>query len=252
VFADQGDERLSQIQTLWSVFQAAHGDQATAVSQAQALLLERYARAVTRYLRGAVRDAAVADELFQEFAVRFLRGDFHRANPERGRFRDFLKTALANLVNDYRRKVGRCRVQAGVAVPEPAVEGSPLADADQAFLTTWRDALLASAWDRLEQGDRDTGQHLFAVLRCHADHPEARSPQLADLLAAQLGKPISPEWVRKWLPRAREAFADLFVDEVAGSLAGAAPAALEEELAELGLLESCRLALQRRRAATAK
>jgi DNA-directed RNA polymerase specialized sigma24 family protein len=48
-----------------------------------------------------VRDPEVADDLAQEFALRFLRGDFQRADPERGRCRDYLKRALINLVHDY-------------------------------------------------------------------------------------------------------------------------------------------------------
>src|SRR3712207_7176976 len=49
------------------------------------------------------RSEAAAEELLQEFAVRFLRGDFRRADPQRGRFRDYVKTALIHLVIDHQR-----------------------------------------------------------------------------------------------------------------------------------------------------
>src|SRR5438128_326991 len=90
------NQRLSQIQTQWTLMFHAHQGQGSAATAAGQLLL-RYYRAVYRYLLGTVREPAVAEELAQEFAVRFLRGDFQRANPESGRFRDFLKTALRHL-----------------------------------------------------------------------------------------------------------------------------------------------------------
>ena len=55
----------------------------------------------------ALKDADAADEVFQEFALRLVRGDFRRADPQRGRFRDFVKTALINMVINYRKKKGR-------------------------------------------------------------------------------------------------------------------------------------------------
>lgn len=64
------DDRLSRIDTLWSVVRRAQGGQSAEVSAARQLLLERYGGAVRRYLLGALRgDEAVAD-LFQEFALR--------------------------------------------------------------------------------------------------------------------------------------------------------------------------------------
>src|SRR5438128_969371 len=97
-------QRLSQISTQWTMVFQAHQGSADAVSKAQQQLLERYSGAAYRYLLGAVRDPDVAAELCQEFALRFVRGDFRRASPERGRFRNYLKTALIHLVSDYPNK----------------------------------------------------------------------------------------------------------------------------------------------------
>src|SRR5262245_50273843 len=94
--------RIDEISTRWTMLFQAHtpGDAAQAARQA---LVQRYRGAVYRYRLGAVRDEGVAKELAQEFAVRFLHGDFRRADPERGRFRDYLKTALIHLVNDHKK-----------------------------------------------------------------------------------------------------------------------------------------------------
>ena len=98
------NQRLSRIATQWSLVFNAHQGQADAPRADLSKLLSRYSGAAYRYLLGAVRDPEVADELTQEFALRFVRGDFRRANPERGRFRDYLRTALINLVNDHHRQ----------------------------------------------------------------------------------------------------------------------------------------------------
>ena len=85
------DARLSQIQTLWTVICRAHGDgPQEAVRAAQEQLMARYGKVVQRYLLAALRDPHAAEELAQEFALRFVRGDLKGADRERGRFRDFL------------------------------------------------------------------------------------------------------------------------------------------------------------------
>src|SRR5207244_8784969 len=100
---EEFNQRLSRISTLWTVVLQAHQGSAEAVTKAQQLLMQRYSGAVYRYLLGAVRDPDVAADLSQEFALRFVRGDFRRAAPERGRFRDYVKIALVHLVDDYYR-----------------------------------------------------------------------------------------------------------------------------------------------------
>jgi DNA-directed RNA polymerase specialized sigma24 family protein len=94
---DDLNVRLASISTQWTKLFRAHQDQGDAATAAQRELLLRYYGAVYRYLLGTLRDPAAAEELTQEFAVRFLRGDFHRADPQQGCFRDFVRTALRHL-----------------------------------------------------------------------------------------------------------------------------------------------------------
>ena len=95
---------LSEMATLWSLVRRAHHGPAETAGSARQQLLQQYSEAVFRYLRGALRNEDAAEELSQEFALRFLRGDFHRADPGRGRFRAYVKTALFRLVVDYIRR----------------------------------------------------------------------------------------------------------------------------------------------------
>src|SRR4051812_47381138 len=91
-------KRLDQISTAWTLVARAHHGPADAEATAQAALVERYQAGVYRYLLAATREPDAADELFQEFALRLVRGDFGRADRARGRFRDYVKSALINLV----------------------------------------------------------------------------------------------------------------------------------------------------------
>src|SRR5947209_14466079 len=70
---------LTQIKTHWTMLFQAHRGEGDAVTAAQHKLLLRYHGAVYRYLLGTLRDPDAAEELSREFAVRFLRGDFKRA-----------------------------------------------------------------------------------------------------------------------------------------------------------------------------
>lgn len=69
--------------------------------------------------------------------------------------------------------------------------------------------------------------------------------EMAELLAAQLRKPLSAAGIRQLLHRAREKFADSLLQQVAQSLDEPTADRIEEELCELTLLEYCRPALQR-------
>jgi RNA polymerase sigma factor (sigma-70 family) len=237
-------QRISRIDTLWSVVGRAHGDGAE-LAAAQRQLLERYGGAARRYLLAATRSADAADEIFQDFALRFLRGALRGASPERGRFRDYLKAVLRNMVADFHNKARRHGVPLTPDLPEPAVTSS-LSEDDEAFLTSWRDELLARSWAALQNEEEATGEPHYTVLRFRADNPNAASPEMAAQLSEKLGKPYTGAAVRQALHRARERFGGVLLDEVAQAVADPTADSLADELVELGLLDRCRAALARR------
>jgi RNA polymerase sigma factor (sigma-70 family) len=216
---------------------------------AQRRILERYASAIRRYLAGILRDREAADELFQNFALRFVRGDFRGVDPSRGRFRKYLKGALSNLVADYYRERGRRPLPLGSEVPEPAESEVPEADSDAQFLRVWRNELLSRTWRALHAYEQRTQQPLHTVLSRHINQPKLRSAELATQLAPVVGQSVDAAWVRKRKYLAREKFTELLLDEVAQSLSCPSVEALEEELIDLDLLAQCRPALERRRQA---
>ncbi len=233
-------QNLNEIATHWTVVRQAHGDEA--VGPARAALMERYSGAVYRYLLGALRDQDAADELFQDFCLRFLRGDFRNADPEKGRFRDFVKTALFHLIVDHQNRRRRGPRIVPVEVADLAAPPEELSCSDQQWIESWRNEILARAWQALERANAA----YFQVLRSRTAHPDASSADLAERLSAELGRPVKADWVRQTLRRAREQFTDLLVEELAASLENPSRERLEEELQDLELLDYCRAALERR------
>jgi RNA polymerase sigma-70 factor (ECF subfamily) len=235
------NSRLSTIETLWSMVRHASDSRATA---AQEELLDRYGDAIRRYLRAALRDEHAADDLYQEFAFKLIRGDFRTADPEKGRFRVFIKTCLRRMIIDAQRtRSGRKLTQLPAA--EPAAAAEPTGD-DEDFTRHWRRELLRQATLDLQEREATTSKPLHTVLRARIDHPDAPSDQLAVLLSAQLGREISHANVRVLLHRSREAFAQCLVDRIVETLEDPTREELEQELIQLDLLRQCRPVLDRR------
>ena len=241
--SDVLNHHLSRIETHWTaVFRAHHGrpDEAAA-------LVERYGGAVHRYLLASLRDAEAADDLAQEFALRFLRGDFKNADAGKGRFRDFLKRAVYHLMIDFHRsRKARPRALVEDAAVPAAAEDSWDQDLDRQFLDSWRGQLMAQAWSALDRAQERTGQPFADVLRLRVANPELRSPELAQRLSQSLSRTVNAGWVRLNLHRARDMFVESLLAEVERSLGNATPERLEEELIDLGLLDHCRSVLKRR------
>jgi RNA polymerase sigma factor (sigma-70 family) len=244
--AHQVPDHLSQITTIWTALIQAHGSEQEAIRSAQVEVFDRYGAAVFRYLLAALHDEDAAQELFQEFALRFVQGDFKNANPERGRFRAFVKTALFHLIIDYRRRQSRRAVSLDSMSPEPVTRRDETADLDREFVAVWRAELMNRTWDALRALEQRTGQPLYSALRMRFDYPQMDSRALAGQLQAKLGRPVTPVWARKQLHLARRQFSDLLLQEVARSLTHPTRDCLEQELVDLEFLDYCRDALTRR------
>jgi RNA polymerase sigma-70 factor (ECF subfamily) len=223
-------DRLSRIQTQWTLLARAHHGDSGPAQAARHALLERYLRGVFRYVLAITKDPHAAEELTQEFSVRFLRGDFEGADADRGRFRDYLKRALVNLVRSEWRRLARWPGE----LPEGLAEPSPPDDAE--FASAWRDELLDQTWQALEHENPGYA----AALQCRIAHPNLTSAELAVELSRETGRDLNAAAIRKTLQRAHQKFAELLVEEVRQSLGAGSPQALHEELQALNLLQFCR------------
>ena len=221
--------RLDQISTRWAV-----------VNDPLQFML-RYGPAIQRYLGALIKNPHDAEEVLQDFLLRGLQRGFVRTENLRGRFRDYLKTAVRNAaLSHFRHRQPALHADLNALQQVPAPEPAAIA-ADQEWSAQWRQCVLSRAWQALDQHQRASpGNLFFTVLRLASDHPKEDSKALAARASASTGKPLRPDAFRKQLSRARRHFAELLVAEVAQTLEDPAPDQVEEELIEIGLMEYVR------------
>lgn len=241
-------ENLSDIPTVWSDINEAHQEGPEA-RLAQERIVRRYGPAVLRYLFVLARDVEAASELFQQFAKGLIEGRMRRADPARGKFRNYLKTTLVNLVHDHRRRLMKDPLHYMATVPEPAAHATPITyDSDREFLDIWRNDLLKAAFDELLSIEQRTKRPHYTVLDLRLRFADARTEQLAQMYTEQTGRPVAADRMRKLLFEARKAFSDVLLGIVEQTLDQPGLHEVEEELIELGLLGYCKDAISRRRA----
>jgi RNA polymerase sigma-70 factor (ECF subfamily) len=140
--------------THWSLISRAGQERDETQHRALGELLKRYAPALRKYLisrRGL--DWAEADDVLQEFLAAKVveRNLVGRADPERGRFRTFLLTALDNFTSNYlrdRRRQKRGGDAGSIAVELAEVEAtSPGPEA--AVEAIWAREVLSQAMQRM-------------------------------------------------------------------------------------------------------
>lgn len=244
----------SWVTTAWTNIIHGRG-KGNAAGEARGEMLVRYHETVYHYFLKKIGNQHAAEELYSNFALRLMETDdlIKRADPERGRFRNYLKTALHHMVMDYYRKRSRKKEQPlaiDVAVHDAVAQESGDADAD--FSPIWQQEMLNQAWKALENIEKKTGQMHYTVLRFQSDHADLKAPQIAEQLGAKLGKTFTPESIRQTIHRGREKFAKLLLEEVEHSLDKPSLDELEQELIDLQLLPYCKRALEQRRAEAAK
>jgi len=217
--------------TRWSL--VLSGDRGVALDH----LAAAYWRPIFGYVRARfARDEAEALDATQEFFVRLLEGELlDRADPSRGRFRAYVRAALANFLADETRRAGSRRrggdrrfvpldVAAGEDFPLPDTRGrSP----DEALDELWRAETLARAARELEAELVAEGKAAWwSLFRARVLDGDAASD--ADLATSH---GISVVDVTNWLSRARVRYRAALIRVVRETVAG--DASLADELAWL-------------------
>ena len=146
--------------------------------------MDIYGNAIKRYLVAALRNQELADDLFQEFALKFVQGGFKNVDSEKGRFRSFVKTVLYRMVAHHHRKKSVRKEQ---AFPEdPEGHQDPVFDTaaeDQKFIQDWRDEIVDHAWTALEDHQHKSEANYFTILNTRVNEPDLSSEAFAERLS---------------------------------------------------------------------
>jgi len=221
--------RLDEISTRWSQL----GDPVA--------FCLRYAQPIRAYLAAIIDHDHDADDVAQEFLARIVQQGFPRIDPDRGRFRDYLKRAVRNAALTHLRRPAAKLLDSKTLERVAANQAPPPDPADVAWIGQWRSCLLDQAWRELDRHQQRSPGNLFhTVLQISAAHPDEDSEQQAARASAATGQPLRADAFRKQRSRAREMFATVLCAEVSKTLDQPTRDRVEEELAELGLLDLVR------------
>lgn len=211
--------------TLWSKLLAAGASGSTERRDALNFLLQRYWKPVYCYLRRCGCDEEDAKDLVQDFFAACLReGFFAKADPARGRFRNYLLGALRHFLANARRaaQAQKRRPPRGVVSLEeladresggfqPAGGETP----EAVFHRAWVSDLTQRVLRRLEQECQGTGKlpH-YELFRQHLVLPalEGTEPPPLRELAGRLD--LSEKQAANCLLTARRAYQRLLQEEI--------------------------------------
>jgi hypothetical protein len=199
----------------------------------------RYSRAIQAYLLALLKQPHDADDVSQEFVMQFWQRGLAAADPDRGRFRDYLKVAVRRAAIAHLRQQGKEPLANGSLERATALAGDNVAD--RRWQAEWRTCLLDRAWRGIDSHmRRHPGCGFDVALRVAREHPQLDSAARAALVATELGRPISAASFRQTLKRARDLLKELLIQEVSKTLREPTPESIEDELADLELLSLVR------------
>jgi DNA-directed RNA polymerase specialized sigma24 family protein len=197
-------------------------------------LYRLYCYPIYAFIRRRGHGRPDAQDLTQDFFVHLLeKGTLGRADPQRGRFRNFLLGALEHFLANAAEHAGACKRGGGcqrVFLDDDATEdryqlAAPEGlTAEKLFDTQWAIALIETTFARLRgELESDGKGHLFEALQGFLlGREDASYQQVAKALNLSLGA------LKTAIHRLRGRFRALLREEVARTVA--APAEVDEEL----------------------
>ncbi len=148
--------------TRWSLVLRARGE-STDARAALEILCRTYRPPVLAFVRSRGYAVDAAEDLTQAFFARFLEREWHSgADPQRGRFRSFLLTALKRFLIDADSEAGALKRGGAFrfeALDEEDIEGLDARDTpERAFERAWAQAVLDAAFARLRAEAQAAGK----------------------------------------------------------------------------------------------
>jgi RNA polymerase sigma factor (sigma-70 family) len=226
------------VTTHWSVVMAAGKGDSSEAADALEQLGRTYWYPLYAFVRRQGYEAHDAEDLTQEFFVRFLAKEyFGRADPAIGRFRSFLLACMKHFLAEQQRQARRLRRGGGHLIIswdsqtaegryrlEPADPATP----EQVYERRWALTLLDTVWARLALEQAAAGkERVFAQLK-DCLWGETRRTGYAER-AEHLG--MTEGAVKVTVHRLRRRLRDLLREEVAHTVA--TPGDIDDELRHL-------------------
>lgn len=221
--------------TRWSLVLAAGRPQAGEAREALAALCQTYWYPLYAYLRRWGHDHQAAEDLVQGFFLHLLEKDVvGRADPDRGRFRTFLLTAMKNYAaNEFER--GNAQKRGGGQTPlrlddqeaeaRYALEPKDLADPERLYERRWALTLVSRAKAHLRRDFVQAGKvEMFDALQEFLTEERTDAPyrEVAETLGTSEGA------ARVAVHRLRKRFRKHIEREIVETVAE--PAAVDAEL----------------------
>lgn len=207
--------------TRWSLVLRARGDPADARAALEALC-RTYRPPVLAFVRSHVRVRDSAEDLTQAFFAKFLERAWHAgADPERGRFRTFLLTALKRFLIDAEveartlKRGGKVRFEALDAADEGALD--VVESPNDVFEREWARAVLTAALGRL-RGEAERAGKLDLFERLSEFLVE--SPDEADYARVAIDLGLRRNTLAVAVHRLRHRLRELVREELAETTAG--------------------------------
>ncbi len=226
------------VTTHWSVVLAAGRNDTTRARDALGRLCQTYWYPLYIYVRRRGHSAHDAQDLTQEFFAQLLeRQSLAGADPERGRFRSFILTAMNHfLITEWnkaqtKKRGGNCLVfsmDLAAAEERLGLEPADNSTPDKIFEKQWALALLNEVLIRLEDEYRRDGRiELFVALKQTLIGARASQPYAE--LAMKLD--MSEGAIKVAVHRLRKRYRELIRAEIANTLGR--PQEIEEEMRHL-------------------
>ena len=220
--------------TRWSVVLAARQPTPEATAALE-IICQSYWYPLYAYIRRSGHSSHDAQDLTQAFFAKLLEKNFWaRADPQKGRFRAFLLTALRHFLADERDRVRTAKRGGGMsfisfdeqAGEEHFLEGlSQNVSAEQQFDRQWASTLLEQARRKLRQECIASGKsELYDRVGLVGDKSETSGSYAA--VAQELGMSISA--IKSAVSRLRGRYGELVREEVAHTVSS--PAELDAEV----------------------
>lgn len=208
----------------------------------------RYEKAIKAFLGKKLGNLDKVEQVYAFFIQKCMEGKLSNYDPAKASFRKYLKTVLRNSCYEYARQNAAednwVQMETGISPTDNAIDQL----ADQAFNQKLIETIFRRALDSIENVD-----HLYFItikLITEATYRDIKPPsssELASILSANGGRPISEENARKIKSRAKKVFAKRIILEV-GELIGTDNLdELENALIDIGILQYCKKALAKMR-----